>query len=124
MKKAFSLVEILIVIATLGIIAAIIIPLVQGHTQQAKETAAKENLRRLRRQIELYTVHEVIDSIGFDEFPENPFNNLTTQNNVQAEVPENATGEYGWILGIENGEIVVKLDWPGTDSQGVRYYDY
>ena len=54
MNKAFSLVEILIVVAILGILAAIAIPQFQSHSQQAKEAAAKDTLRILRQQIELY----------------------------------------------------------------------
>ncbi|RKY11715.1 MAG: hypothetical protein DRP65_03460, partial [Planctomycetota bacterium] len=48
MKKAFSLVELLIVVAILGILAAIVVPEFQTYTQQAKEAAAKDNLRILR----------------------------------------------------------------------------
>ncbi|TFG49105.1 MAG: type II secretion system protein [Candidatus Brocadiia bacterium] len=56
MKKAFSLLEILIVTAILGILAAIIVPVFQGNSAEAKSTAAKENLRILRGVIELYTL--------------------------------------------------------------------
>ena len=54
MKKAFTLVEILIVVAILGILAAIVIPTFRGHIQEAKEAAAKDDLRILRNAIELY----------------------------------------------------------------------
>ena len=55
MKKAFSLYEIIIVVAILGILAAIVIPQFRSHSQQAKESAAKDNLRILRNAIEIYT---------------------------------------------------------------------
>jgi prepilin-type N-terminal cleavage/methylation domain-containing protein len=54
MKKAFTLVEILIVVAILGILAAIALPTFSGHIQEAKESAAKDNLRILRNAIDLY----------------------------------------------------------------------
>jgi prepilin-type N-terminal cleavage/methylation domain-containing protein len=54
MKKAFTLVELLIVVAILGILAAIIVPEYQDHAQLAKEAVAKDNLRILRNAIELY----------------------------------------------------------------------
>lgn len=54
MKKAFTLVELLIVAAILGILAAIIMPTFQSHVQLAKESTAKDNLRILRNAIELY----------------------------------------------------------------------
>jgi prepilin-type N-terminal cleavage/methylation domain-containing protein len=54
MKKAFTLVELLIVISVLGIIAALVIPEMKGHAAKTKETAAKDNLRILRNAIEIY----------------------------------------------------------------------
>ncbi len=53
-KYAFTLVEILIVVAILGILAAIVLPTFQDHVQQARESAAKDNLRILRNAIEVY----------------------------------------------------------------------
>jgi prepilin-type N-terminal cleavage/methylation domain-containing protein len=40
---ASTLVEVLIAVAILGILAAIILPGVQGHVQKAKESAATDN---------------------------------------------------------------------------------
>ncbi len=125
MKKAFSLIELLIIVAIIGILAAIVIPEFQSHTQKAKEATAKENLRIARQQIDLFFVHGAIDEmgIGTDNWPENPFNHLRTYNGIViGPVPTEATGEYGWILDYR--AKVLKLDWPGTDSQGVRYFDY
>ncbi len=52
--RAFSLLEILIVVAVLGILAAIVIPQMQGQSVAAKESAAKDTLHIWRTQIELY----------------------------------------------------------------------
>jgi type IV pilus assembly protein PilA len=54
MKKAFTLVELLIVIGVLGIVAAILIPELQGHSARAMDTTAKDNLRILRNVVEVY----------------------------------------------------------------------
>jgi prepilin-type N-terminal cleavage/methylation domain-containing protein len=53
-KKAFTLVELIIVVSILGILASLVIPTFQGHIAKAKETAAKDNLKVFRTQIELY----------------------------------------------------------------------
>jgi general secretion pathway protein G len=53
-KKAFTLVELIIVITILGIMAAIVIPTFQGNVATAKESASKTNLMTIRTQIELY----------------------------------------------------------------------
>ena len=167
MKKAFSLVELLIVVAILGILAAIVVPEFQTYTQQAKEAAAKDNLRILRNAIELYaTQHNGIPpgypdgdtdndphylmfvqqlvhyttvngQVSFTKGanyrfgpylsapPTNPFNNSEVVWVLVPgfhELPSEATGEYGWIFDPITRNI--RLDWPGTDTNGVSYYDY
>jgi len=54
MKKAFTLTEIMIVVAILGILVAIAFPHFQDHALKARETAAKDNLRMLRNAINLF----------------------------------------------------------------------
>ena len=53
-KKAFTLIELIIVVTILGILASMILPTFQGHVLKAKESAAKDNLKVMRTQIELY----------------------------------------------------------------------
>ena len=50
MKKGFTLTELLIVVAILGIISAIAIPQYQGYVTEARATAAKNNLRNIYMQ--------------------------------------------------------------------------
>ena len=53
-QKAFTLIELIIVVTILGILASVIVPTFQGHVLKAKESAAKDNLKVMRTQIELY----------------------------------------------------------------------
>jgi general secretion pathway protein G len=53
-KKAFTLVELILVITILGILAALVLPTFQGNVVTAKESAAKSDLMTLRAQIEVY----------------------------------------------------------------------
>jgi len=55
-KKAFTLVELLIVVTILGILSALLFPTFQGHVAKARESAVKDNLATIRTQIELYKV--------------------------------------------------------------------
>ena len=147
-NAGFSLFEILIAIAIVGILAAIVIPEFLDRSQQAKETAAKENLQIIRNAIECYAAKNggIAPGYAFNnpkapvneaEFciqlvkkgylitrPENPFNNLITIKMIQNNdsLPLTATGQYGWIYKPETKTF--KIDWPGKDSQGESYYDY
>jgi prepilin-type N-terminal cleavage/methylation domain-containing protein len=55
-KKAFTLVEILIVVVILGILAAIVIPQFTKASEDAQMGNAKTQLATVRRMIELYRV--------------------------------------------------------------------
>jgi prepilin-type N-terminal cleavage/methylation domain-containing protein len=149
MRKAFSLVELMIVAAVIGILAALSVPYLHNHAAEAKEAAAKDNLRVLREAIKFYAVHHNDTPPGYpgndrgaqpteDSFrlqlileqnylrkvPPNPFNGLETLHIIgNAEgFPAEATGDYGWIYQPATGTI--RLDRPGADSDGVQYLDY
>jgi len=151
MRKAFTLAEVLIVAAIVGILAAIVIPEFQGHIQQAKEAAAKDNLRILRNTIELYAAQHngvppgsqnddpsgvpghlfFISQLVFAEkylpkLPENPFNGeifVEMIGNSEA-FPTEPVEPYinGWVY--QPATKTIKLNWAGTDSVGVAYFDY
>lgn len=53
-KNAFTLVEVILVVTILGILAALVLPTFQGHIVTARESTAKDSLRTMRTQIELY----------------------------------------------------------------------
>ena len=56
-KKAFTLVELILVITILGILSALVLPTFRGHVTTARETAAKDNLKVIRTQIEIYKMN-------------------------------------------------------------------
>jgi prepilin-type N-terminal cleavage/methylation domain-containing protein len=52
--KAFTLVEILIVVALLAILALVVLPMVSGSVTSAKESAVAHDLNMLRRYVLIY----------------------------------------------------------------------
>jgi prepilin-type N-terminal cleavage/methylation domain-containing protein len=158
MKKAFTLIELLIVISALGILAAIVIPKFQSYTQHAKEAIAKDHLRTLRTIIEIYAAKNNSVAPGYPdndiskvptqalfiehitaaaveddqlkssilECPENPFTGKKTVriilNNQPFPTDPLLTNLYGWVYKPATKNI--RLNYEGTDSQGVAYYEY
>ncbi len=55
-RKAFTLVELLVVIIIIGILAAVAIPQFGDSSLEAKRSAMKENLRTMRSTIEKYHI--------------------------------------------------------------------
>jgi type II secretion system protein G len=150
--RAFTLVEVLIVVAVLGILAAVIVPEYRDHTQRAKESSAKESLQMLRTAIGRYaTDHGLPPGYPLNDpssdpvpiavwrqltptpnypdsylskLPTNPFNNLSTMIVIKdgQPFPSEADGSTGWIYKPAAKEI--RLNQQGTDSQGEAYFDY
>ncbi len=164
--KAFTLVEILIVVTILGILAAVVLPTLQGHTVSARESVVKDCLRTMRTQIEFYKMdHDgvppgYVNGEGVPEsflplhftgtttvtgqaspnkvptapflygpyvkkLPENPYNKLSTIIYVaEATAFSDAVDgtSSGWLYKKETADF--KINWTGTDSEGINFYDY
>lgn len=54
--KAFTLIEILIVVVILGILASIVVPLMAGASEDAAIAAAQTELNKVRRAVEVFQV--------------------------------------------------------------------
>ena len=76
-RRAFTLVEILIVVIILGILAAIAVPAFSNSTLEAKEKMLRENLRIWRTQLGSYRVQHRDISPGYPNG--NPANAPTEQ---------------------------------------------
>lgn len=151
MKKGFTLIEVLIVVCMLSIMAAIVIPTYRSYSNQVKASTAKDDLQTLRTIIELYTSKHNGAAPGYPgndieqtptqdafraqlgsgsytvvKFPENPFNNLASVKilaNADSFPSDPAeTDTFGWIYQPFTRNF--RLNWPGTDAEGVRYFDY
>ncbi len=149
MRKAFSIAELVIVAAIIGILAALVTPLLSNHVMEAREAAAREDVRLLRGAVELYAARHQGTPPGYPDnnmanaptgqqfqdqtivqdrcllqIPQNPFNGLNRVRIIgnDEDFPAEATGQNGWIY--QPATKTIHVDWPGTDGHGVRYFDY
>ena len=88
-RRAFSLVELVIVIVILGIIAAVAIPRITSGSRNAGETALRANLRTIRNAIDFYYLeHKRVwpaargDGVNADKKQVTLFNQLTKYTNA------------------------------------------
>ena len=93
--KAFTLVEILIVVIILAILAGVTIPQIVGVTDVSRETNLKENLSKIRAQLQVYRNQHDAFPAG-DEFADQ----MTRYTNSQGEVAdtEDEDHRYGPYL--------------------------
>ncbi len=147
--KAFSIAELVIVAAIIGILAALVVPSLSDHVAEAREAAAREDLQLLRGAIELYAARHGGVPPGYEEnnlkgaptgqrfenqmtvedrcllhIPRNPFNDLNRVRIIGngEGFPAEATGHDGWVY--QPVTKIIRVDWPGHDSHGFRYFDY
>jgi type II secretory pathway pseudopilin PulG len=138
MARAFSIAELVIVAAVIGILAALAMPYLQSHAMGAREVAAKDNLRTLRGAIELYAANHAGtapgyagDNPGGDPDPTCFVNQMVTEESYLRQMPENPFNSLRTILMIGNAGWIcqpatktIRLDWPGRDRSDFPYFDY
>jgi prepilin-type N-terminal cleavage/methylation domain-containing protein len=135
-RKAFTLVEVLIVVVILAVLAATIIPQFSDSTKDAKESTLLFNLHTLRSQVQMYRAQHngklptatlveltkktdvagTVDTGNYgpyiSEIPENPFNGKNAVKSI-ATTPAVATdvsADHGWIYNATTGEIWISHD--------------
>lgn len=95
-KRAFTLVEILVVVVILGILAAIAIPKFAGASEDAKAAALQSTLGGVRSSIAAFRTSAVIS--GEDPYP--TLDELTDGTTIKFEIPANP------ISGIDGVQAV------------------
>ena len=126
-NKAFTLVEILIVVIILGILAAIVIPQFTAASDDARSAALSSDLHTVRTQIELYKVQHG------DTLPTAALvDELTSKTDFSGAVGTGATHIYGPYLQkfptnpyVTTGGDSVETGTgsPGVDPESGWYYN-
>ena len=121
MSKAFTLVEVLIVVIVLGILAAIVVPQFSNATTDSNLTALKTNLQTIRGQIQLYKVQHN------DVWPtEATFaTQMTGNSDVSGSTGTGASYPYGPYLQTIPSNPYTNTNTVGSTAAGTTawYYD-
>ena len=118
-KTGFTIVELVIVIAVIGILSAVLIPTFSGLVTKANETALQESLRNA------YTEY----ASNYSYSPENPqlysreniyfSKNELSENADSYTIPVSSEGNEVYYFSIENGKYVtVESETPSSNYLG------
>ena len=134
-NRAFSLVELTIVIAILGILAAVVIPKFSSATDQARSTGALSQLVGIRKQIEVWKLYhnDTYPTLAQIQDGASDWGVFTSKTQLDGTV--NASGDFGpyfpvppmntytsSTLVVEAGSAVATAGWTynaGTDRKSV-----
>jgi general secretion pathway protein G len=126
-SRAFTLVEVLIVVVILGILAAVVVPHFTSATEDTAQRAASYEVKRLRKAVEVYQIrHDTLPDVaegdrtwggligGGDYLKTAPLNPWVGGDAAGVVVfgngPDNAyQNNYGWIYDAATGRV-----WAGS----------
>ncbi len=115
MKKGFTLVELLIVIAVIAILIGIALPRFRGMQEEGNIARAKGELRTLQTAVESYYIH------NSSVYPaDDMLSNITDSTpRIVNSVPDdvfNVGSPYGYDLSVNGGYYVIYSIGPGGDG--------
>ncbi|MCH7571294.1 MAG: prepilin-type N-terminal cleavage/methylation domain-containing protein [Planctomycetes bacterium] len=115
-RRAFTLIEILIVVVILGILAAIVIPQFTDASDQANVASMKSQLQTMRSQIELFRIQDVVAYNAWDPIlaaPGTEWDPLISGDYLQA-APRNPITNASTVAAAP----AVDLGWVWRDKDG------
>ena len=109
-ERAFTLVEIMIVVVLLGILAAVVLPLVAGSSISAKESALALDLQMIRRYVLIYTSQHLEVRPGYPngDITQAPTGQVFVEQMTMSSNPAGQTAAIG-TAGFERGPYLMKI---------------
>lgn len=91
-RAGFTLIDLMIVIVILGVLAAIVLPLVSHHLDTAQQAAAEATLNAVEKSIEMYWMQN-------NEYPTS-LDALTFQTDKALNLPDGYSFDYDETTGM------------------------
>ncbi|MCG3123501.1 MAG: Type II secretion system protein G [Phycisphaerales bacterium] len=141
LRRAFTLVEILIVVVILGILSAVVVPQFSHATQDSKLQATVQQLRHVRNAIDVYGLQhanqfpEVTEGDGtwgelmtLGYLRQKPVNHWVGGDNATMIILGDAadgawTNEHGWIYRAPTDELASPWVWAAGFDGSDQAYD-
>jgi general secretion pathway protein G len=124
--RGFTLIELIIVIAIMGILLAVAIPVYQTHLRHANEAVLKEDLYTLRNAIDQYTqdkakapqsLDDIVSAGYLRMLPKDPFTNSNTSwQTVQEDVMESVDQTAPGISDVHSGSNAMSTEGTAYSS--------
>jgi general secretion pathway protein G len=110
MKKAFTLVEILVVIGIIGLLAVFLVPNLLGARDRAKEAGVKGVMHSVQLAIEAYNMENTVYPLGTNIPLESLCRNYLMAGDYIAAVPKNPFTGHEYADADLAGKIVYSFD--------------
>jgi general secretion pathway protein G len=125
-SRGFTLIEMIIVIAIMGILVSVAIPVYQLHLRHANEAVLKEDLYTLRNAIDQYTqdkskapqdLNDLVSAGYLRAIPKDPFtNSSTTWQTVQEDTMMAIDQTQPGITDVHSGSNLTATDGTAYSS--------
>ena len=117
-KEGFTLIELMIVIAVIGILAAVLIPYTFRAQDRARETGVQNAARAIQTGLEMYASNQ----IGFPWYP-NDADKIKSLTAYVSPVPKNPFTNTGYLDAVDSGTSPFYLGGNTSTAPGVIKYE-